>query len=123
MIKITYEFFTDGDFDLRTPEDHGCLLIDDCYFYGETSISVDNKMLERYKAKAFLHKLLCNGIKVLYTHYWLLKDFYSMIDTLTDFIDKFGPESDVRMLGQTLSGNYDGTYIKVEFLKDDSQNV
>lgn len=117
-IRITYGFYTDGDFSLRDPEKFGCTGIDveiegDYYDYvGTITFENDDIWKCKYDAKRFLEKFLCDGIHVSYTHYWLLKDFYDSIMSLIEFIEK----NNTGEFCEERSGNYDGTYIKVEFL-------
>lgn len=114
-IRIDYTLYTDGDYSLRTPEQFGCTERDvaaewESYDYvGEMLFEQEEIWHCKADAINFLTKLLCDGISVSYTHYWLLRDFYSMIDELVDFIRQHGRGSVTR----TLSGNYDGTRITV----------
>ena len=85
-IRIRYYFCTDGDYSLKNPDDFGCtereVEIDDEYFDYIGTIDFENEEAWRCKldAKTFLEKLLCDGIHISYTHYWLMKDFYSLKD-------------------------------------------
>ena len=47
-----------------------------------------------------------------YTNYYLLEDFYNMIDNFIDFIDCY----DRGKYCQSMGGNQDGTEIRVEFI-------
>lgn len=117
-IKVEYVFYTDGDYSLETPGYFGCkaegLDSSDIFFdcAGEMTFEAEPDRC-RIDARTFLHRLLCDGIHVSYTHYWLIKDFYDMIDALITFMY----EHDSGSSCERLTGNYDGTYIKVEFLQ------
>lgn len=81
-------------------------------FLGELNFDCNDALMCKIDAKAFLEKLLCDGIHVLYTHYWLIEKFYHIIQSLIDFIN----QNDSGVIREELSGNYDGTVIKVEIL-------
>ena len=58
--------------------------------------------------------MICDGIHVGYTHHWLIKDFYEMIERLTDFISsciRRGYYMNTAI--EELGGNYSGTEIRV----------
>lgn len=123
-IKISYRFYTDGDFSLINPEQFGCtgrnvpmeVGFMETFFDYIGSVTFENKEEWRCKcdAKTFLESLLCDGLHISYTHYWLIEDFYKIIEQLLQFIN--ANESGETF--QTLSGNYDGTAIAVEFINE-----
>ena len=121
-IKVSYQFYTDGDYTLRNPEEFGCVERgvkvkgDRCAdFVGEMIFEDCDSLVCKADAKSFLQKLLCDGIHVSYTHYYLLEDFYNMIDSFIDFIDCY----DRGKYCQSIDGNQDGTEIRVEFIEED----
>ena len=117
-IRIRYELCTDGDYSLRNPESFSCIgrevEMQDNYFDYIGVMNFQNKDVCECKcnAKIFLEELLCDGIHISYTHYWLIKSFYNIIESLINFIN----ENDAGELCKRLSGNYDGTMIMVEFI-------
>lgn len=119
-IRIDYSFYTDGDYGLRTPEKFGCsgreVKINDEYFDYVGMMTFENEESWRCKndAESFLGKLLCEGIDISYTHYWLMKYFCTIIEELIDFIK----ENDCGALIKDISGNHDGTKIIVTFIDD-----
>jgi len=114
-IKIEYYFYTDGDYSLRNYNNFGCtgreIEIEDEYFDYIGVVNLDNDETWRCKhdAKNFLTQLLCDGIHISYTHYWLMEEFYNIIESLINFIDK----NDSGEICKNLSGNYEGTRIDV----------
>ena len=121
-IKVSYQFYTDGDYTLRNPEEFGCVErgvkvkgYDRCAdFVGEMIFEDCDSLVCKVDAKSFLQKLLCDGIHVSYTHYYLLEDFYNMIDNFIDFIDCYYGGK----YCQSIDGNQDGTEIRVEFIEE-----
>ena len=120
-IKVSYQFCTDGDYTLRNPEEFGCVERgvkvkgDRCAdFVGEMVFEDYDSLVCKADAKSFLQKLLCDGIHVSYTHYYLLEDFYNMIDSFIDLIDCY----DRGEYCQSMGGNQDGTEIRVEFIEE-----
>ena len=115
-IRISYTFYTDGDYSLRNAEYFGCTgteveIEDDYYNYiGSKEFENEKQCHCKYEARSFLEELLCDGIHVLSTHYWLLKDFYDIIEALMDFICNNNSGAKY----ETLGGNQDGTMIMVE---------
>jgi len=85
--------------------------IEDEYFDYIGVVNLDNDETWRCKhdAKNFLTQLLCDGIHISYTHYWLMEEFYNIIESLINFIDK----NDSGEICKNLSGNYEGTRIDV----------
>lgn len=114
-IKILYEFRTDGDFSLRTPEKFGLTLQDYEYYAGDIMFENVNLSNVKIEAKTFLSKLLCDGLHVLHTHYWLISDFYQLITKLIAFID----DNNEGYTVERLCGNYDGSKIGVVFVKEE----
>ena len=118
-IRIRYGFYTDGDYSLRNSEYFGCtakeIEIEDEFFDYAGVMDFENEEVCRCKfdAKTFLEKLLCDGIHISYTHYYLIEDFYNIIKALINFIN----ENDIGELCKRMTGNYDGTYVRVEFLQ------
>lgn len=118
-IRIIYTFYTDGDYSLRSPENFGCtgreVEIDDEYFDYVGAMDFENEDVLKCKldAKSFLEKLLCDGISISHTHYWLMKLFYNIIEELIDFINN----NNSGLLCKDISGNQDGTRIIVTFIE------
>ncbi len=77
--------------------------------FGVVNLDNDETWRCKYDAKNFLTQLLCDGIHISYTHYWLMEDFYNIIESLINFIDK----NDSGEICKNLSGNYEGTRIDV----------
>lgn len=117
-IRVRYGFYTDGDYSLRNYEEFGCtgreVEIEDEYFDYIGVMDFENEEVWRCKlgARNFLQKLLCDGIHISYTHYYLMEDFYNIIESLLNFIN----QNDTGEFYKRLSGNYDGTYIRVEYI-------
>lgn len=120
-IIVKYTFYTDGDYALRNCEKFGCIereaiikgeTEDDNEYFDYIGIMVfENNENWRCKseAKYFLTKLLCNGLEFSYTHHWLMKDFYNIIDYLVEKIEIGKPS----VYNKYLGGNYEGTMIGV----------
>lgn len=119
-IKIVYGFCTDGDYGLDNPESFHCIgkdveVNDNYYDYiGQVDFESDEDWRCKLEAQCFLKKLLCSGLHISYTHHYILKDFYDLIDCLLKFIVKH--ESGI--IVKSLSGNYDGTFISVEYINE-----
>lgn len=115
-IRIKYSFYTDGDYCLRNYNNFGCtdreVEIEEEYFDYLGYVEFDNNEIWRckYNAKNFLTQLLCDGIDVSYTHYYLIRYFYDVIESLIEFINR----NDSGEICKSLSGNYEGTRISVE---------
>lgn len=121
-VIINYKLYTDGDYTLRNPEKFGCIdkciTLNDFEYYdyvGLKEFQNDEKWRCKNNAKDFLWKFLCEGLTISYTHYWLLKDFYNIIEYLTSVIDQF--ENGVNEITQCISGNYLGTEIKIKMIE------
>lgn len=118
-IKIEYTLYTDGDYCLENPDKFGCTGRDvissdgwEHYDYvGSVEFQDDEEWSCKMYAKDFLCKFLCDGIHVLYTHAYLIKDFYDMIESLEDAIDDH--KNFPNTFYASMSGNYDGTEISV----------
>lgn len=122
-IEILYTLHTDGDYSLNNPEYFGCTNrnvkteYDDFYDYvGSKSFENKNKSTCCMYAKEFLEEFLCDGIHVSSSHYWLLKDFYNIIDFLMNAISKDFEENEREYIRE-LSGNQTGTQIVVTISK------
>ena len=118
-IEINYTFYTDGDYSLTNPEKFGCIgrYVETDYGYFDYVGAMDFEKEESWRckndAKSFLEKLLCNGIHISYTHYWLLQSFYNIIDELIKFIT----HNDTGTLCKEISGNQNGTKIMVTIMQ------
>lgn len=127
-IKIDYKFYTDGDYTLKNPEQFGCTTTkvsigDDYYDYvGAVEFSSQEDSKCKREAKGFLEKLLCDGIHVLYTHYWLLGEFCEAIESLIDGIDDYRSDGK-NALSKELTGNQDGTSITVTIKEDENVSI
>lgn len=119
-IKIAYTLYTDGDYALRNPEYFGCtgtnVITDDGWehydYVGEKTFENEDPWICKMDAKCFLAELLCDGIGVLYTHDYILKDFYDIIQDLKQCIQ----DNNSGVFYKELTGNYEGTRIFVQFL-------
>ena len=111
-IRISYQFCTDGDYTLQTPEKFNAkrMDFDDYGYFGSVLYEFSNKLETKMAAKNFLEKLLCEGIQVSSSHYELLGSFFTIIDNCIHFINDCEHEDEYSNI---LSGNYDGTYIKI----------
>lgn len=69
----------------------------------------------KYQAKNFLEEILCN-IHVSGSHYYLIKDFYEMFDDGIKFISNYS-EGDGHIFSRYMSGNYEGTELKIYFFE------
>ena len=116
-INIIYSLYTDGDYSLKNPESFGCtgkdVKIDDDEYYDYIGSAEFASKDESCKSDAisFLWRFLCDGIHVSYMHPWLLKNFYELIESLEDVINKF--ENGMSVTRKHIYGNYDGTEIEV----------
>ena len=122
-IEILYNLYTDGDYRLNNPEYFGCTgrnvktEYDDFYDYvGSKLFENKNESTCRMYAKEFLEKFLCDGIHVSPGHYWLLKDFYNIIEGLMEVISENFEGDEKEYIGE-LSGNQTGTEITVTISK------
>lgn len=118
QIDINYTLRTDGDYKLNNEKDFGCtgieVISDDFTYYdyiGSIKFENENAELCKKDAQNFLWRFLCDGICVSYTHHWLLKDFYELVESLDEFIEQF--ESGIAFFQKHISGNYEGTKIDV----------
>lgn len=115
-IRIEYALCTDDDYILRNPEKfNGVRVInkgleENIDYKGAITFHNDDIGLCKEDAKYFLWELLCEGISVGATHYWLLEDFYKMMEFLTNMIDQARVGWNFT---KYMSGNYDGTEVKV----------
>lgn len=118
-IVIKYFLYTDGDYRLDNAETLGCTAMNEADEYGdyfdyigfaEFQSSMDWRC--KSDAKDFLWRFLCDGIRVSYTHAWLIKDFYNIIDDLTDQIGLFDRGS--AGMRRRLTGNHSATRIEIE---------
>ena len=103
-INIIYNLYHDGDFRIENPEEINCQKINDWEYAGTK------------EAREFLEEFLCEHLRVGASHYWILGDFCTMIDSLIEFIEDY--ESGNVMKVKRLSGNYEGTEIIVKIEED-----
>lgn len=110
-IKITYFFYTDGDYSFRNLEKFGCEVMEDETIYtGEIAFQDEKIHSCKSDAKTFLEQLFCDQLHISYLHFYLMDDFYNMIKELVHFIES----NDIGEFITKLSGDYDGTYIQVK---------
>lgn len=118
-IEISYTLCTDGDYGLRNAEDLGCANRDNYFehydYVGSMEFNYEEEWRCKSEAKSFLWKFLCDGIHVSYTHPWLLKDFYDIIEFLENVIDEY--QEGISVAKRHITGNYEGTEIKIEISK------
>ena len=115
-ITIDYFLYTDGDYKLKHLQKFKCLqknveLNDQLYDYVGSVDFEDDEWKCKHEAKEFLWKFLCDGIRVSYTHHWIIKDFYKIIEKLEKVIDEF--TFGIVVVSEGLFGNYEGTKIRV----------
>jgi len=99
-----YLFYTDGDYSLKDPKRFECIERD-YKFEGLIYDYLGMKTFEdkdinscKLEAKTFLEDLLCEGIQVNPTHYWLINTFYKAIDSLIKYIeDSYNQEVNTTM--------------------------
>lgn len=108
-IHIQFQLCTDGDYSLSNPELFGATLNHYEDYIGEKIYKMEDTIMCQISAREFLEDFLCNGLHVSPSHYYLLKDFYEIIDESIKFITK-GEDG---CLTKELSGNYDGTYLTI----------
>ena len=96
QINISYTLYTDGDYSLRNAEDFGCtnrdVVVDDFEYYdyvGSMEFKYEEEWRCKSEAKDFLWRFLCDGIHISYTHPWLLKDFYDIMESLENVINEY----------------------------------
>lgn len=109
-INIDFELYTDGDYALYNPKAFEAELSFEVY-EGHKVFEVAQKSTCQMYAREYLENFLCDGIRVIPSHYELLGKFYDMINECIVFIYNYGEETTLR---RELSGNYDGTYISVK---------
>lgn len=113
-IIIIYTLQTDGDYNLDNPKKFGCIKEDGYHYSGTVEIVSDKKSCCLMEAKNFLYKFLCDGLHVSYTHAWLLKDFYDLIESLVNKIGHYKPdESGKYICEKSIGGNYSGTNFEI----------
>lgn len=119
QINISYTLYTDGDYGLRNAEELGCtnrgVVVNDFEYYdyvGSMEFKDEEAWRCKNEAKSFLWRFLCDGIHVSYTHPWLLKDFYDIIESLENIINKY--QEGISVEKRQIAGNYEGTEIKIE---------
>lgn len=83
---------------------------DDEYTFIKVFECEDEDYCKMY-ARSYLEKLLCN-IRVGFTHYYLIEDFYKMFDKA---IKSIGHEE---YFYDGISGNYDGTDLEIRTIKE-----
>lgn len=108
-IHIKFQLCTDGDYSLNNPELFCASRNHYEDYIGEKIYEMENTIRCQIRAREFLEDFLCNGLHVSSSHYYLLKDFYEMIDEAIEFIIKGEDGS----LTKELSGNYNGTYLTI----------
>ena len=72
-IKVSYQFYTDGDYTLRNTEEFGCVRGIKIKGYDRYADFIGGMVFEdcdslvcKADAKSFLQKLLCDGIYVIH---------------------------------------------------------
>lgn len=120
-ITIRYKLHPDKDFCLNNPEKFNGEFVDEIDSYvGKVSFDGAEPSIE---AKDFLERLLCDGIHVKPSCYYLLKRFCNIIDNLEDFISSRSSfiltEPEIFEYSQSIGGNYEGTEFKVTISRDE----
>ncbi len=124
-INVIINLYTDGDYgfaydketggsfyqDYGLNEDNHFGFVDDYYDNQTYLLSAvfenENDFSCKYEAQSFLSKVLCN-IRVGYTHWYIMEYIYKMFDRAMTNVGLWN-EGVFEM-----SGNYEGTYIKIE---------
>jgi hypothetical protein len=122
-ITIRYTLHPDKDFRLNNPEKFNGKFVDEIDSYvGKVSFDGAESGIE---AKDFLERLLCDGIHVKPSCYYLLKRFCDIIDNLEDFISNRNSfiliEPEIVEYSQSIGGNYEGTKFKVTISRQEKQ--
>lgn len=103
-VSIQWRLNTDGDFAI-TDSSNG-------YDYGRDIDYEEYCDLVHFKnfydARRFLEEMLC-GFSCISTKYYLIKEFYDMLEPLICFVD----EKQKGKRREEMSGNYNGTFIEV----------
>ena len=122
QINISYTLYTDGDYSLRNAEELGCtnrdVVVDDFEYYdyvGSMEFKYEEEWRCKSEAKNFLWRFLCDGIHISYTHPWLLKEFYDIMESLENIINEY--QEGISVAKRHITGNYEGTEIKIEISK------
>lgn len=113
-IIIKFNLETDGDFSLRNPEQFGTYLIDFEQYSGEKIFEDTDVWRCKYNAKCFLENFICDGIHISSSHFYLLKEFVDVVIELESFINN----ADYGYFTKEIFGNYEGTEISVEIVKE-----
>lgn len=100
---------TDRKFKIYTRENNQHPFDDD-YTFIKVFECEDETYCKMY-ARSYLEQLLCN-IRVLYTHYYIIKYFYEMFD---EAIKSIGHEE---YFYDSIGGNYDGTDLEIRTIKE-----
>lgn len=119
-IIIKYQFYTDGDYTLENPDAFGCtgrnvkignLTYD---FVGKKEFEDNDKWCCFDDAITFLTQLLCDGISISYTHYWIMEDLYKSIDSIIKDLRDYSNHPHGNLIYENVDGNGIGSLISVE---------
>lgn len=106
-INIIYQLYTDGDFHIENQEKINCYKLSDYEYSGSKLFTGNNIQDVCIEAQTFLQEFLCEHLRIGSLHYYLLEDFYNIIQSLLDFISNYKSGNVTKC--EVLSGNYEGT--------------
>lgn len=110
-IEIEFGYRTDGDFSLMGNEYFKAEETDDYDYYCKKKfLSNDYRddLFCMFAAREFVERLLVQT-SISYTHYSIMEDIYNMIAPVIEFVNR----NKVGNIQREMSGNYDGTFVKV----------
>lgn len=122
QVNVQVGLSTDGDYSLRNHLDlempfdgfegyyNSLLFTDDNPKQHKFEDSGDMQFNCRWRAINWLRKILCE-LHVSYTHYYLIEDLYNLFNEAIEAIGR------VEDFHKEISGNYEGTYIQVNFFE------
>ncbi len=108
-IAIDWTYYTDGDFSIRDNKFFDFKFDGDEEYSGVKIFEEEDELRTKIEARSYLEQLLCET-HVLYTHYYLLEDFYHLFDEAIEFI--FNKDGE-KVFHKEITGNYDGTYVHI----------
>lgn len=119
-IKFEYTLKTNSNFILRNADKFGCtdsaIVVQGQYYdyIGSKEFCYYDVVRCKEEARAFLAKFLCEGICVLFSHYMLTRELYDKVDALIQFVDN----NDSGEVAEVLTGDYEGTTLKITIYED-----
>lgn len=110
FLTLVCKFQTDGDYSVHS-SDEIVISGEDEHYMTTLQFSGANIVNAVRPAIGALWRILCEHIQVGWTHPYLLKDFYEMIETLEDELEELihDPHNHPWVISESLAGNWYGT--------------